>query len=169
MPGRPGFVDKPEQQDGQELALERRGGNRPQALQQDCIAAFSTAWITHAAGNGPTAAAQAGIAPARHPACRFPACRFPQMAGGLRGWRTGRAQYTAFPLGNRKKQDMEPDDSSDTLANRLAQLELLVQIQKEEIRRISLERDLLAAWYDATKAIPAQPMPARVVEEACPS
>ena len=46
---------------------------------------------------------------------------------------------------------MKPDDSSDTLLNRLAQLELLVQIQKEEIRRISLERDLFAAWYGATK------------------
>lgn len=52
---------------------------------------------------------------------------------------------------------MEPDDSSDTLLNRLAQLELLVQIQKEEIRRLALERDLFAAWYDATKAIPARP------------
>jgi hypothetical protein len=47
---------------------------------------------------------------------------------------------------------MELDESSDTLLNRLAQLEKLVQVQKEEIRKISLERDLLAAWYGVTKA-----------------
>lgn len=47
---------------------------------------------------------------------------------------------------------MEPDESNDNLLNRLAQLERLVQIQKEEIRRISFERDLFAAWYDVTKA-----------------
>ncbi|WP_194714381.1 hypothetical protein [Noviherbaspirillum soli] len=61
---------------------------------------------------------------------------------------------------------MKPDDSSDTLVNRLAQLELLVQVQKEEIRRISLERDLFAAWYDATKASPARPA-LRAAAEAC--
>ena len=47
---------------------------------------------------------------------------------------------------------MELDESSDTLLNRLAQLENLVQIQREEIRRISFKRDLLAAWYGVTKA-----------------
>ena len=61
---------------------------------------------------------------------------------------------------------MKPDDSSDTLLNRLAQLELLVQIQKEEIRRISLERDLFAAWYDATRARPARPAPRMAAAEA---
>lgn len=81
----------------------------------------------------------------------------------------GGAQYTACLLGNKQKQGMKPDDSSDTLLNRLAQLELLVQIQKEEIRRISLERDLFAAWYDATRPSPARPAPKVAEAEACSS
>jgi hypothetical protein len=46
---------------------------------------------------------------------------------------------------------MELDECSDTLLNRLAELERLVQVQREEMRRIALERDLFAAWYGATR------------------
>ena len=46
---------------------------------------------------------------------------------------------------------MELDERSDTLLNRLAELERLVQVQREEMRRIALERDLFAAWYGTTK------------------
>jgi len=100
---------------------------------------------------------------------RNPAYRFPQTIIAWPGKAARRAQYTACLPGNPQKQDMQPDDSSDTLLNRLAQLELLVQIQKEEIRRISLERDLFAAWYDATKASPARPAPQVAAAEACSS
>jgi hypothetical protein len=100
-----------------------------------------------------------------HPA--KPAHRFPQTIIVWPGKAARRAQYTACLPGNSQKQDMQADDSSDTLLNRLAQLELLVQIQKEEIRRISLERDLFAAWYDATKASPARPAPRAAAAEAC--
>ena len=60
---------------------------------------------------------------------------------------------------------MQLDESSDTLLNRLAQLEMLVQIQKEEIRRISLERDLFAAWYGTTKKNATHSE--RIVAEEC--
>lgn len=98
----------------------------------------------------------------------MPACRFPQTVLILPGKPAGGTKYTACLVGTKQKQGMKPEDSSDTLLNRLARLELLVQAQKEEIRRISLERDLFAAWYDATR--PSQALPASNVAEAetCP-
>lgn len=63
------------------------------------------------------------------------------------------------------KQSMELDENSDTLLNRLAELEKLVQIQREEMRKIALERDLFAAWYGATQADAARSKP--VAAEEC--
>lgn len=99
---------------------------------------------------------------------RMPACRFPQTVLILPGTPAGSAKYTACLVGTKQKQGMKPEDSSDTLLNRLAQLELLVQVQKEEIRRISLERDLFAAWYDATRPSPARPASNVAEAETCP-
>ena len=58
---------------------------------------------------------------------------------------------------------MELDERSDTLLNRLAELERLVQVQREEMRRIALERDLFAAWDGATKVDVCRSKP--IVEE----
>lgn len=78
---------------------------------------------------------------------------------------SGCAQYTVHMHGDESKQSMELDESSDTLLNRLAQLERLVQVQNEEIRRISLERDLFAAWYGTMKKNASRSE--RIVAEEC--
>jgi hypothetical protein len=62
---------------------------------------------------------------------------------------------------------MELDECSDTLLNRLAELERLVVVQREEMRRIALERDLFAAWYGATKINVRRSEPV-VAEEIAP-